>query len=571
MDLWLLLRDIVVLLAGSLLVGGIFARFGQSPIVGYLLAGMLLGGPGSVGAVTSQHEIEAVAELGVALLLFSLGLEFSVARLRKLGPKPLLGGAVQVVVTVLVTAAAAYAFSPSVAAAVAFGAMVAPSSTAVVLRILMERGQIDMPHGRNSLGVLLTQDMAVVPLALLMTVLGAGGSLREIGEEVGRLFLVAGGLTATLYVLTSVAVWALGQLTLRQNRELTVGFAAVAGLGAAWISHAAGISPALGAFVAGMMLGSSDFATQIRADISPLQVILLTLFFGSAGMVADPIWILSNWYVVAAVVAALTVGKLAIVWAIFRAFGQTNRTAAATGLALAQVGEFAFVLGSVGRSGGVVSAEMYSLVVSAAIVSFFASAFLAPAAPQFGNFVAGLLGDRSPDFDASADEPLPPEVAIIGFGPAGRIAAGPLIDRGVRTTVLDLNQHSVWDARRLGFAADLGDATQAEVFDHAGLHNCEAVVITIPHHTDALMIIQRVRAAAPQAHIIVRSRYQVHEDAFTAAGVDSIAGDEKAVGQRLAVHLRLWMRKRNARRSAAAAEPEPPTGDIEPGAVSLDP
>ncbi|MFH5806068.1 cation:proton antiporter [Alienimonas sp. DA493] len=558
MDLWLLLRDIVVLLAGSLLVGGLFARFGQSPIVGYLFAGMLLGGPGSVGAVTSQHEIEAVAELGVALLLFSLGLEFSVARLRKLGPKPLLGGTVQVVVTILVAAAAAYAFSPTAAAAVAFGAMVAPSSTAVVLRILMERGQIDMPHGRNSLGVLLTQDMAVVPLALLMTVLGAGGSPGEIAGEVGRLILVAGGLTVGLYLTTTVAVWALGRLTLRQNRELTVAFAAVAGLGAAWVSHAAGISPALGAFVAGMMLGSSDFATQIRADISPLQVILLTLFFGSAGMVADPIWILSNWYLVAAVVAALTVGKLAIVGAIFRAFGQTHRTAAATGLALAQVGEFAFVLGSVGRSGGVVSADQYSLVVSAAIVSFFASAFLVPAAPRFGSFVARKFGAPAADAEQPTEGGHKPEVAIIGFGPAGRIAAQPLVDRGVRTTVLDLNRHGVWDARRLGFAAELGDATQAEIFDHAGLRHCEAVVITIPHHTDALMIIQRVRTLAPQAHIIVRSRYQVHEDAFAAAGVDATAGDEKAVGQRLAAHLRLWLRNRDARRKAADPPAESP-------------
>ena len=565
MDLWLILQNVVVLLAGSLLAGGLFARFGQSPIVGYLLAGMLLGGPGSVGLVGTRHEIEAVAELGVALLLFSLGLEFSVARLRRLGAKPLLGGAAQVIVTILVAAGAAWAFSPSVAVAVAFGAMVAPSSTAVVLRILMERGQIDMPHGRNSLGVLLTQDIAVVPLALLMTVFGGGGTAGEIAAEVGWMAAVAGGLVAGLFVMTKAAVWALGTLTLQRNRELTVVFAVVAGLGAAWVSHAAGISPALGAFVAGMMLGSSEFATQIRADVSPLQVVLLTLFFGSAGMVADPVWIVRNWYVVAGVVAAFTAGKLLIVWAIFRAFGQANRTAAATGLALAQVGEFAFVLGSVGRTGGVVSEDLYALVVSAAIVSFFLSAFLVPLAPRFGNAVAGLLGDRPAADDATGEGKEPAKVAIVGFGPAGRIAAEPLVDRGVRTVVIDLNRDSVHAARRLGFDADLGDATQGEVLEHGGLRGCEAVVVTVPHDGTAATIVSRVRAAAPQAHIIVRTRYELHRDCLGVAGADAVAGDEQAVGQELAGHLRRWLEDHD-RLAEPPAERDDPSAEVgDPG------
>jgi len=169
MELWTLLGNIVILLGASLLVGGLFSRFGQSPIVGYLVAGMVLGGPGSLQLIGSEHEIEAVAELGVALLLFSLGLEFSIERLKKLGPKPLLAGVLQVVMTITFACAAASLFNIGFKAAVAFGAMVSLSSTAVVLRILVERGELDLPHGRNSLGVLLAQDMAVVPLALLMT------------------------------------------------------------------------------------------------------------------------------------------------------------------------------------------------------------------------------------------------------------------------------------------------------------------------------------------------------------------------------------------------------------------
>lgn len=541
MDLWIILRDIVVLLGASLLVGGVCSRFGQSPIVGYLLAGMLLGGPGSLQLVGSEDEIEAIAELGVALLLFSLGLEFSVERLKKLGSKPLLGGVSQVTLTILLAYGGATAFGLGHRQAVAFGAMVALSSTAVVLRILMERGEMEMPHGRNSLGVLLTQDVAVVPLALLMTILGGEGSVQEIAWNVGRLLLMAMGLIISMYLLTKIAVLALGTLTLHRNRELTVIFAVVTGLGAAWASHAAGISPAMGAFVAGMLLGSSAFATQIRADVAPLQVVLLTMFFGAAGMVADPIWILHNAHIVGAVVIALTIGKLIVTWLIFLVFGQTNRVAAATGLCLAQIGEFAFVLGTIGRTSGVVTENTYSLVVSAAIVSFFLSAFLVPVAPKFGNWVAGLQRSRQDSTKDAAGHPEPPDIAIIGFGPAGQISARPLVDRGIRVVVIDLNRDSVRKAAQLGFHGEIGDATQSDVLEHARLRGCKVVVITVPHHRSALTILEHVRKEVPHAHIIARSRYELHISDYTKAGADFVTGDERQVGESLAGHLAGWL------------------------------
>jgi CPA2 family monovalent cation:H+ antiporter-2 len=546
LDLWIILRDIVVLLGACLLVGGVFSRLGQSPILGYLIAGMVLGGPGSIHAVRSEHEIEAIAELGVALLLFSLGLEFSVKRLKQLGMKPLLGGAAQVVLTMFLAFVGAKLFGLHTREAIAFGAMVSLSSTAVVMRILSERGDVEMPHGRNSLGVLLTQDMAVVPLALLMTILGGDGNPGEVAWNVVKLLLMASGLIIGLYLLNKVATLALGTLTLYRNRELTVIFAVVMGLGAAWASHTAGISPALGAFVAGMLLGSSAFATQIRADVSPLQVVLLTLFFGAAGMVADPIWILKNWHIVGMVVVALTIGKLAVIWVIFRAFGQVTRVAAATGLCLAQVGEFAFVLGSIGRSSGIVSADTYALVVSAAIVSFFLSAFLVPLAPKFGDWMDALFGSRSVSRDDMPASKVAPDVVIIGFGPAGQIAARPLIDKSIRVTVLDLNQEGVRKAQQLGFNGELGDATQSAVLAHARLNQCKVVVITVPHHKSGLTILEHVRYNAPHVHVIVRSRYEHHVDDIYAAGAHVVAGDEQQVGESLASHLCGWLEKQSA-------------------------
>lgn len=543
MELWTILRDVVVLLGACLLVGGIFARFGQSPIVGYLLAGMLLGGPGSIHAVGSEHEIEAISELGVALLLFSLGLEFSVSRLKKLGAKPILGGVIQVVFTIAIGFSGAKLFGIPFREAIAIGAMVALSSTAVVLRILMERSEMEMPHGNNALGVLLTQDMAVVPLALLMTILGGEGQAGEIAWNVTKLLLMAAGLIAGLFLLNRVAVLALGTLTLHRNRELTAIFAVVTGLGAAWASHAAGISPALGAFVAGMLLGSSPFATQIRADVSPLQVVLLTLFFGSAGMVADPIWIIKNAHLVAMVVLLITFGKLLVIWCIFSLLGQTTRVAVATGLCLAQIGEFAFVLGSIGRTSNVVTEPTYALVVSAAIVSFFLTALLVPLAPSLGDWVAKHLGTSE---SATGNSDLqtrsePPDVAIIGFGPAGQIASRRLVDRNLKVSVLDLNQAGVIKAQKLGFNAQLGDATQSEVLEHARLAECKVVVITIPHHKSAIAVLNHIRSHAPHVHTIVRARYEAYMDDFNIAGADTITGDEQQVGESLAGHLESWL------------------------------
>lgn len=542
MDIWTTLGHIIILLSSSLLLGGFFSRIGQSPLVGYLFAGMLLGGPGSVHLVGSEHEIEAISELGVALLLFSLGLEFSVNRLKKLGVKPLLGGTLQVVFTIAVAYLLAVNFGLPAKESIAFGIMVSLSSTAIVLRILMEKAVLEAPHGRNSLAVLLSQDIAVVPLALIMTVLGNNGPIQSVLLDVGQLFLMAIGLVLLLYVLNKVALLTLGMLTLHRNRELTVIFAVVAGLGSSWAAHYAGISPALGAFVAGMMLGSSPFATQIRADISPLRVILLTLFFGAAGMLADPVWIIQNWERVLVVAMMVTIGKLLIVWLIFKLLGHSTRVASSTGLALAQIGEFAFVLGSIGRVNGVVSEELYALVISVTIASFVLSAFLVPLAPAFGDWVANLSGATNKETSLSEESKAPIDIVIIGFGPSGQIASVPFIDTELNVVAIDLNREGIRKAKDLGFKGEIGDATQIEILEHLKLHECKAVIITVPHHQSALTILENVRRLAPHACTFVRSRYEKDIDDFRKSGAQ-VVGDEREVGKGLATSVDEWLKE----------------------------
>ncbi|SFI80346.1 cation:proton antiporter [Planctomicrobium piriforme] len=543
METWNLLFNIVLLLGACMVAGGLFARFGQSPMLGYLLAGMFLGGPGSIRVIHSEHEIEAIAELGVALLLFSLGLEFSIARLLSLGNKTLMAGGLQVLLTSIFGTLFCLVFGLPVTEAVAVGSLISLSSTACVLRVLMERSEVDSPQGRNTLAVLLTQDIAVVPLAIMMTFLAHGGTPASIAFDIGKTLLAAGGLIFALHIsLNIIAVRALGTLTLDRNRELTLVLAVVVGLGSAWMAIRADISPSLGAFVAGMFLGSSPFATQIRADISSLRTVLLTLFFGAAGMVASPLWIAQHIPLVVFVTTLIVAGKAAIVWGIFRLAGQPHQIAAATGICLAQIGEFAFVLASIGRESGVIQHETHMLVVSVTIASLCATPLLVSNAVRIGCKLSTLIGATAlrPGESASFVEQHP-DIVIIGFGPAGRLAAEPFVGRGERVHVIDLNQRGVAEAQRLGFIAYVGDASQAEVLEHAHVEGAKVIMITIPDHAAALRILEELRRVAPHTHITVRSRYQRFTHEYFDSGASVVIGDEEEVGARLGRESEAWL------------------------------
>lgn len=543
METWNLLFDIVLLLGGCIFAGGIFARFGQSPIVGYLLAGMLLGGPGSLHVIHTEETIEHISELGVTLLLFSLGLEFSFGRLLSLGGRTLAGGGLQVVMTTLCAGALAIPFASSVNEGIAIGAMISLSSTACVLRVLMERAELETPHGRNTLAILLVQDVAVVPLAILMTVLSQGGSTMEIASDVGRILLTAVGLVVGLYlVLNLIAVKAFGTATLERNRELTMVLAVVVGLGAACVANQAQVSPSLGAFIAGMFLGSSNFASQIRADVSALRTVLLTLFFGAAGMMGDPVWLIRHLPLVAGVTLSIVVVKTGIIWGILRNLGQPGHVAVATGLCLAQIGEFAFVLGSIGQQNGVLGEQTFKLMVSATIATLFISPYLVPNALRLGGILTRWAGGRLWGEGAHTGHAAHgPDVLIIGFGPSGQMAAQPFLGRPENVHVIDLSRRSLARATELGFTAHRGDAAQAEILEHVHASSAKVVVITIPDHEGSFRILNEVRRLAPHAHVIARSRHQRYTLQYDTAGANVVVGDEEEVGAALGQEINKWI------------------------------
>jgi len=303
------------------------------------------------------------------------------------------------------------------------------------------------------------------------------------------------------------------------------------GLGATWAAHYAKLSPALGAFVAGMFLGNSKFATQIRADVASVRIVLLTLFFGAVGMIANPVWMFKNLPTVLAVAAMILVGKSAIIWILFRLFGQSSGVSLSTALCLCQVGEFAFVLGSEARGGHLISESIYSAIVSSSILTLMVTPWLIGFAPKATVWLTRRNTSAPAGSSIESSDYPSCEILVIGFGPAGRGAVSHLQDNRDRVLVLDLSPIGVASAQAQGFRAMIGDASNAEILEHLHLDRVKIVAITLPSRQDALAILNLIRTMAPHATKIVRSRHQFHTDEFISAGADFVVGDEEQVSR----------------------------------------
>ena len=549
MDLWTSLLDVLILLSAAMLFGALCERLRQSAILGYLLAGTLLG-PNALNLMPNHAAVATISELGVALLLFTIGLEFSWRRLRSIGPIALAGGSVQVLLTGGLSAGVGLALGLAGRPALAIGAMIALSSTACVLRLLVTRSEIDSVHGRNALGILLLQDIAVVPLVLLVTALGGDGSVAQIGWDLGRAAGVAVLLVAGLFfVLNYIVPLLLGAHAAVRNRDLPILLAIVTAVGAAWASHELGLSPALGAFIAGILLAESPFATQIRADVTSLRTLFVTLFFSSIGMLGDPTWVLANWAPVAGVVAAIVVGKTLVVSGVASAFRYTPAHSIATGVCLAQVGEFSFVLAEVARHGNVIDERLFALLVSATIGTLLLSPYLVAIAPRLAILVAHLTPPAPPtphtatEHSSQSETPWSGHILIVGFGPAGRRIAEALLQRHKpQLVVVELNPKSADVARTYGLRTYIGDATRSELLEHLHIKSARAVAVTLPDPSASRRVIEQVRALSPGTPIVARARYHVYRWELMVAGAPVVIDEEEEVGLRMALAVRKMLR-----------------------------
>ena len=543
MNLWTALLDVLILLLAAMLLGSLCERLKQSALLGYLLAGTLLG-PNALDWMPNHTAVATIAELGVALLLFTIGLEFSWRRLRSIGPIALGGGTIQVLLTSVLAAGICLTLGLGGRAALALGAMVALSSTACVMRLLVSRAEIDGVYGRNALGILLLQDIAVVPLVLVVTALGSedAGSVAQIGFGIGRAVVVAAVLVGALFLLLNYLVPLLLKAEqVARNRDLPILLAIVTAVGTAWVSHNLRLSPVLGAFIAGLLLAESPFATQIRADVASVRTLFVTLFFSSIGMLCHPAWVLEHWATVAGVVTAIVFGKAIVISGVGRLFRCSPGHAVATGVCLAQVGEFSFVLAEVARHGRLIDTNLFELIVASTIGTLFLTPYLVAVAPHLAKAVGRLSAWRGralpwqPEASAEPSAKMSGHIVIVGFGPAGQCVARSLEqDDEALVVVVELNARSADVARASGLRTYIGDATRPEVLEHLCVGAAKVVAVTVPDPAAARQIIEAVRSLGPDTSIIARARYHRYRSELALAGAVVVIDEEEQVGLQMA-------------------------------------
>jgi len=541
MDLWSVLAEILLLVGLAFALGTLAKKLRQSPIIGYLAAGAVAG-----PLLFNKEAVNAIAELGVDLMLFSIGLEFSLQRLKRMGSRILGAGGFQILFTTLL-------FFPlmimteSIGPAVTLSILVAFSSTAVVLRVLIEKTLLDSIRGRTALGILLVQDVVVIPFLLVLSFFSPASPETHALVPVLK---TLGGIAVLLLLFYLIFYRLIPKLMMTRGffaeRELVVLLAILSALGAIWEAHAFGISPALGAFIAGMLLGESSFAPQIRADIGSIRILFLTLFFTSIGMLLDPRWVLSHFHFVAVSACVILLGKTVACALSARLMGIPSFQAVAIGITLAQIGEFSLVAASTAAQNRIIGEEALALVVGVTVLSLFLTPYLVVYAEPLSRILFYRVTQKAPTggSETPPDAPAAPcGICIIGFGPAGRRIAEGLLKTDWAPEVIELNPVSAKKARELGLRVHTGDATSPDFLEHSGIRHFRMVVIAVPDPISAQTVLRHVRTLSPGCITVVRARYDRSCKVLKASGADILVNEEALVGEKLAEAVSQIMEK----------------------------
>jgi CPA2 family monovalent cation:H+ antiporter-2 len=522
-----LLADLAIIFTVSLVVVLLFHRFRLPPVPGFIVAGVLLG-PNALGLVSDVTGVERLADVGVILLLFTVGIEFSAGRLRALGLRGLGVGLTQVVLTTLVAAAAGLALAARWQTALFVGFLVALSSTAIVLKILADRGEIDAPHGRLATGVLILQDLCIVPMMLVLPFLSgqAAGGVGALAFAMGKAALVVVG---TIVAARAVVPRALRAILATRSRELFLIAVILVGTLTALGTAAAGASLALGAFLAGLVLSESDYGHQALAELLPFRDVFISLFFVTIGMLVDFEYLRHHALVVGAGVAAVLGGKTVLAGVGPALAGYAGRVALLAGLAVAQIGEFSFVLAREGRGAGLLGTEAYQAFLAVAVFTMLVTPFVLAAGPVLVDRLSGMVGllpGRATLAETGQVEPLSDHVIIVGYGLNGQNLATALRSIHVPHLVVDVNAANVRQARARGEAAFYGDATREEILRTLGVERARLLVIAISDPEATRRVVRVARGLNAALHIIARTRYVVEIPELTRLGANAVIPEE---------------------------------------------
>jgi CPA2 family monovalent cation:H+ antiporter-2 len=536
------LFPVLVLLAASVLAVAVCRSLKLPPMIGYLAVGIALG-PHALGAVSDRAETHYLAELGVVFLMFSIGLEFSFTKLKSMRRLVFGLGFAQVGATIGLAVAVALALGAPWQVGLALGGMLAMSSTAIVSRLFAERGELDSAHGRQVIAVLLFQDLAVVPLLVLIP------ALTQPADAIG--IAVAAALAKATAALVIVIVggprpmraW-LRAVARRRSNELFVLNVLLITLVAAFVTSAAGLSPVLGAFLAGMLIAETEYRFQVEEDIKPFRDVLLGLFFITVGMLLDLRLVAAQLPLVLAFLAVLMPLKCGLIAALSRAFRTPTGTALRVALALAQGGEFGFLLLALAGNAGVVPDALLQPLLAAMIVSMLATPFVIAASDRIVlRLSRAEWMQRSLDLHRVAVQSIEAErhVVIVGYGRNGQRLARLLDAEGVRYIALDLDPERVREAAAAGDTVVFADGLRREALGAAGIARAAAVVLTFADAAAAVRLLGTLHELNPSVPVIVRARDEADIAPLTAAGASEVVPEAFESGLMLASHTLVWV------------------------------
>ena len=538
-----LIQDLVLVLAVAAGGGLLAALLRQPVLLGYVLSGMVVG-PAGLGLIKELIQVETLAQFGVAFLLFALGVEFSFAELKKVQAIALGGGGLQIALTILVTALVSLLMGwvSSPAQGVFLGAILSLSSTAVVLKCLMERNETETPHGQVMLGILVVQDLA---LGLMLAVLPAlDQPLEFIGVAVLTALLriglfACGAVVAGIWVIPPL----LRLLARTESRELFLLGVVALCLGIALLTEHLGLSIEMGAFVAGLMISEVEYADQTLTYVEPLRDIFATLFFAAIGMLIDPVFLWNNLELILGLVALVLVGKFLIVVPIVKAFRYPWKTALIVGLGLAQIGEFSFVLASEGRALGLVSRRVYLLILGTTAVTLVLTPFVLRLVPHLFNWaetlpwLAQYLDSSDVAMEMARELPMQNHVVVCGYGRVGRDLVRLVQEHELPVVVIDQSESRIQEVREAGIPYVYGNAASLHVLKTAGVDKARSLAITLPDAMSSRLCLKRALELSPDLDLVVRANQEKDIELLYYLGAREVVQPEFEASLQLATHV----------------------------------
>jgi CPA2 family monovalent cation:H+ antiporter-2 len=528
-----LVFDLAAALAAAFIGGWVARRLGQPVLIGYLLAGLVIG-PHTPGFDADRERVQQLAELGVAFLMFGLGVEFSISELLRVRRIVSVAGGIQIPLTIALGVFVGIASGWSAEESFLLGGAFAISSSIVTLTWLMSRGEADSEHAQVALGLGVVQDLALVPMIALLPVLSNSHGENILVELLKSVGVATAGLVLVIVLGTRLVPRFLFAVAREESRELFLLVVVLIALGTALASQEAGLSFALGAFLAGLVVSESEYDRQVISEIIPLRDLFASLFFVSIGMLVDPSYIASHLPQVAAFTTVLIVGKALIIGGALLAAGVNHTTATLVAIFMAQMGEFSFVLAGAGNAEGIIDSNQFGIILATAALSILATPFLVKFLPALVDLSGRLPGLKAQELATVGDEvpadALRRHTIICGYGRVGAVLGSALERRGFAYSVIELNPAIVRDLREREIPAIYGDAGAQPVLEQAGIRNARILVIASVDLISTPATIRYARKVNPSISIVSRAQASSEVEMLREAGANEIVQPEFEAG-----------------------------------------